>query len=397
MHEERPKNSIGALSVTWMKGHQLPEKPFLKEVESLVSVGIINRIQFLGQVPRAFVCSHELVMDETRVTRQTTPFGPIPDVVAINFPSLEEIQVLVPDIEVDGVEVAGDGLRVGLLGRPRPVEVVRDPAREPGQDAAGFGVNHVVEFSFEEEVGVPGAGEDVGVGVDVAREAAPFRVDVQGVPEARPVVLVFVHPEVVSAEEVGVVGERAVGAPAQEVEDGAELTHAAAVDPLDELPVLPAQLEALVGQHLLVHGVHDGVVPEHVTQAEHVPYFVHRNLQEVRAVVGVEGEVLIVVHVDLGVAGVPQGVAQLSAQPVELGHAAEVTSSSESDVDVRVIGIVRRVVLYEDFGDDFRPHSEGEGEGGALDTYRQLGAVARRHQPPSDQALHKLLAQVGER
>lgn len=42
--------------------------------------------------------------------------------------------------------------------------------------------------------------------------------------------------------------------------------------------------------------------------------------------VGVEGEVLIVVHVDLGVAGVPQGVAQLSAQPVELGHAAEVTS-----------------------------------------------------------------------
>lgn len=62
-------------------------------------------------------------------------------------------------------------------------------------------------------------------------------------------------------------------------------------------------------------------------------------------------------------------------------------TSSESDVDVRVIGIVRRVVLYEDFGDDFRPHSEGEGEGGALDTYRQLGAVARRHQPPSDQAL----------
>lgn len=64
-------------------------------------------------------------------------------------------------------------------------------------------------------------------------------------------------------------------------------------------------------------------------------------------------------------------------------------TSSESDVDVCVIGVVRTIVLYEYFRDDFRPHSEGEGEGGALDTYRQLRAVARRDKAPGDQRLGK--------
>lgn len=62
-------------------------------------------------------------------------------------------------------------------------------------------------LTFEEEVGVPGAGEDVGVGVDVAREAAPFRVDVQGVPEARPVVPAAREGSLAREREVGVEDE----------------------------------------------------------------------------------------------------------------------------------------------------------------------------------------------
>lgn len=89
---------------------------------------------------------------------------------------------------------------------------------------------------------------------------------------------VFIHPKVIPPEEKGVIGERTIPTPAEEVKHSIEGDVAWPINLLYQFSVSLPKLEPLIGQDTFVHGVHHRILLRHVVEAQDVANFVHGDL-----------------------------------------------------------------------------------------------------------------------
>ena len=171
-------------------------------------------------------------------------------------------------------------------------------------------------------IGRPAYRDDLSEGIDRSGgQSEPALIDGQRVPETSPVELILVHPVPMVPEKVRVVN---VARPdsvretdlTQPVEHQIEGSLADAVELLDGLAILPGELEVVIHVRIYVDRVHDRVLLIRMDQSEHVTYLVDRHLEQVDSGSVRIDALVVLVLVEMDVAGCPR-VSQLASVAVE--------------------------------------------------------------------------------